>query len=71
MKTTHFPNGLTVADLKRVIAKWPETNTFGEPTIVRFRPKGDMVFPIFETCPLKVSWDKKRRLSRDFILVGR
>ena len=26
-----FENGMTVADLKRLIADWPETDEYGEP----------------------------------------
>lgn len=31
MKIQLFENGMTVADLKRIIADWPETDDEGEP----------------------------------------
>lgn len=31
MKTTRLENGMTVADLKRLISEWPETSDAGEP----------------------------------------
>lgn len=34
MKTGIFPIGLTVTELKRILADWPETDVSGEPTEV-------------------------------------
>lgn len=34
-EVTHsFPNGITVAELKRIVAEWPETNAEGDPALV-------------------------------------
>lgn len=30
----YFPNGLTVKELKELIKDWPETDEFGDPTVV-------------------------------------
>lgn len=34
MNIHSFDNGLTVAELKRIVANWPETNEEGEPAEV-------------------------------------
>ena len=34
MKITFFQTGMTVIDLKRLVADWPETNEYGEPSEV-------------------------------------
>lgn len=34
MGTGYFPEGLTVRDLKRLVADWPETHRDGSPTLV-------------------------------------
>ena len=31
MKIERFENGMTVAELKRLVADWPETDEYGEP----------------------------------------
>ena len=31
MKIKRFENGMTVAELKRLIADWPETDEYGDP----------------------------------------
>lgn len=34
MTPTFFETGMTVIDLKRILADWPETNEYGEPSEV-------------------------------------
>lgn len=41
-KITHFPNGLTVRELKELLKDWPETNSFGDPTEVWFETDLDI-----------------------------
>lgn len=57
-----FPNGLTVAELKALIADWPEIGQDGEPTEVWIETGRNRSSPVVSTVPLN-----KRGESADII----
>ena len=50
--TEVFPRGMTVADLKRIIAEWPDEDASGEPTEVWVMTGHGLSSPVVEVCPL-------------------
>lgn len=54
MSIQAFDNGLTVAELKRLIADWPETNEDGDPTEVWISRNEFESNPVYEVSPLNV-----------------
>lgn len=56
LKTT---NGLTVAELKRVIKNWPETNEDGEPCEVWLCGSNGLSNQAFEIWSLNMRYNKK------------
>ena len=54
MKIHSFQNGMTVADLKRLIADWPETDEDGEPCEVWLGNGGGLSNQAMEAVPLNM-----------------
>jgi len=52
-----FPNGMTVADLKTLIAGWPETTASGEPCEVFIETQGGLSSPALAAWPLNARKD--------------
>lgn len=63
MQTRDFPNGLTVKELKEIIADWAETYENGEPTEVWIETGWCLSSAVVEVAPLNV-----REKSADLIL---
>jgi hypothetical protein len=59
MNRQHFPNGLTVIELKRLVADWPETDAWGEPCEVWIGSRDGTSNVVREVWPLN------RRESED------
>lgn len=51
-KHTHHPNGLTVRELKRIIADWPEVDHMGEDTEVWMHTGLGLSSPVTDVWPL-------------------
>jgi hypothetical protein len=49
-----FPNGLTVKELKEIIADWAETDENGNPTEVWIETGWCLSSIVIEACPLNV-----------------
>ena len=52
MEIIRFSNGMTVADLKRIVAEWPETAEDGEPCKVWLSDVSGTSNPVHEARPL-------------------
>lgn len=63
MQMKRFPNGLTVKELKEIVADWAETDEDGEPTEVWIETGWCLSSVVIEVCPLN-----KREKSADLIL---
>jgi len=63
MQMKSFPNGLTVKDLKEIIADWDETDEDGAPTEVWIETGWGLSSVVIEVTPLN-----KREKSADLIL---
>ena len=63
MQRQNFPNGLTVKELKEIIADWAETGEDGEETEVWIETDRHLSSIVTEICPLN-----QRGNSADLIL---
>lgn len=63
MQMKSFPNGLTVKELKEIIADWAETDEDGEPTEVWIETGWCLSSVVIEVTPLN-----KRENSADLFL---
>lgn len=58
-----FPNGMTVKELKALIADWPETNQYGEDTKVLISTQDSI------DCTVHSSWCSEVRFNANGELV--
>ena len=65
MKSSKFPNGLTVKELKEMIKDWPETNEHGQLTEVWIETDWNTSSVVTEIQPLNMRGD-----VADMILKG-
>ena len=68
MKYTGNPTGITVGDLKRLLADWPETRPDGEPTEVWVETGIGLSGPCIEAIPLNCRLRDDGTASADLML---
>ena len=66
LKLQDFPNGLTVRELKKIVADWPEENVLGDLTTVWVDNSEGLSSEVRSVWPLNVR-DKDEAISADIM----
>lgn len=68
MKIQRFENGMTVAELKAILAEWPDTRPDGTPCEVWLGDRRNLSNQVKELSPLNAQRDKGGTMTADLIL---
>lgn len=69
MNITDFPNGMTVAELKSLIADWPDKNEDGEDNEVWLETGRNASSPCVSVWPLNLRKNRNGSEYADFLLA--